>query len=68
MSSGGIAKRLINLAMLFLGRVPVPGHDQQAMPCLVPYPVQALQRQQLSEASCFLWRKSRGYDRAFQQP
>ena len=24
---------------------------------MVPYPVQALQRQQLSEASCFLWRK-----------
>ena len=50
MSSGGIAKRLINLAMLFLGRV------------------QALQRQRLSEASCFLWRKSRDTTRAFQQP
>ena len=31
-------------------------------------PVQALQRQQLSEASCFLWRRSRDTTRAFQQP
>ena len=70
MSSGGIAKRLINLAMLFLGRVPgsLAMTNIAAMPCLVPYPVQALQRQQLSEASCFLWRRSRDTTRAFQQP